>query len=314
MQMKACFSNKYWIVIMGAWVVFQIASCLVSNSMLYYCNWVLSDSVTGGAALQVIVNAVGQAPLGFGVFLLWPLARKFGKQRVFVVGFGLAAVGGAITFFSGSLAGAIGGLVIKSFGVLPSYLFMALLAEALDHIEWTNGFRADGFSASVYSIIITVSSGISYGILNGGISLLGYIQPATSDTVVNQPAAVQLFFKLCFAGLPAIAFFIIAFLLSMFTIDGMTEQISADLVQRQKDAAAARGEVYLSPEEKAAIEQEENDRIAEEKRIEELKTKCEKKGLDFETENAKYFAEQAEKQAKEDAKKAKKEAKKAKKD
>ena len=313
MQMKACFTDKYWVIIMSVWILYQITQYLATNSMLYYCNWVLSDSVTGGAALQVIVNAVGQAPLGFGVFLLWPLVRKFGKQKVSVVGYFMAAAGGLIICLSGNLGGAIGGLLLKSFGLLPTYVFMALLAEALDHIEWKNGFRADGFSASVYSIILTVSSGISYGILNGGISLLGYIQPASSDAVVTQPAAVQLFFKLCFGGLPAVGYVIIGILMIFFTVDGMTDQISTDLVQRRKDAAAARGEVYLSSEERAQIEQEENDRIAEAKRIEELKARCEKKGLNFEEENAKYHAALALKQAKEEEKKAKKEKKKSRK-
>ena len=222
----------------------------------------------------------------------------------------MAAAGGLIICFSGNLGGAIGGLLLKSFGLLPTYVFMALLAEALDHIEWKNGFRADGFSASVYSIILTVCTGISYGILNSGISLLGYIQPASSDAVITQPAAVQFFFKLCFGGIPAAGYVIIGILMIFFTVDGMTDKISADLVQRQKEAAAARGEVYLSMEERAQIEQEENDRIAEAKRIEELKARCEKKGLDLKEENGKYLAALAQKQAKEKAKKEKKEKKK----
>ena len=58
-------------------------------------------------------------------------------------------------------------------------------------------------------------------------------------------------------------------------------------------------------EEKAAAEQIENDRIAEENRVKELKAKCEKKGLSFDEEEAKYQAKLAAKKAKEDAKAAK---------
>ena len=313
-QMKACFTNKYWLIIMGVWVLYNITQYLATNSMLYYCNWVLSDSVTGGATLQVIVNMVGQAPLGFGVFILWPLVRKFGKKNVSIVGYALAGCGGLVILFcGGNLGGAIGGLLLKSFGLLPTYVFMAMLAEALDHIEWKNGYRADGFSASVYSIVITVSSGIAQSILMGGISLTGYISPETSTQVITQPESVQLFFKMCFGGIPACGYFLMAILLFGFGVEKMIPKISEELVQRRKDEAAARGEVYLSPEEKAALEQEENDRIAEEKRIEELKAKCEKKGLNFEEEEAKYQAKLAAAKAKEEAKKAKAEAKKKKK-
>ena len=51
------------------------------------------------------------------------------------------------------------------------------------------------------------------------------------------------------------------------------------------------------------MEQLEQDRIAEEKRIEELKEKCAKKGLSFQEEEAKYQAKLAAKKAKEAAKK-----------
>ncbi|MBQ1504017.1 MAG: MFS transporter, partial [Oscillospiraceae bacterium] len=70
--------------------------------------------------------------------------------------------------------------------------------------------------------------------------------------------------------------------------------------------AEARGEVYVSPEEKAKMEEEENDRIAEEARIRELKERCAKKDLNFEEEEAKYQAKLAQQKAREEAKAAKK--------
>ena len=307
-QMKACFTNRYWVLIMAVWLIYQITQYLSTNTLVYYCNWVLSSSVSGGAALQVIVNAIGQAPLGFGVFILWPLVRKFGKQKVSIIGYALAAVGGIVIFLANGLGAAIGGLLIKSMGLLPTYVFMAMLAEVLEDIEYENGYRADGFSASVYSIIITISMGISQSILLGGMSLTGYVQPDAAGEAV-QPALVKMFFKLCYGGIPAIGYLIMACLMIGFGVEKMMPKISETLIQRQKEAAAARGEVYLSPEEKAAIEQEENDRLAEENRIRELKEKCEKKGLNFDEEEAKYQAQKAAAAAKEAEKKAKAEAK-----
>lgn len=40
---------------------------------------------------QTILSAVGKFPLGFGVFLLWPLVKKFGKRPVMIIGFSIAA-------------------------------------------------------------------------------------------------------------------------------------------------------------------------------------------------------------------------------
>jgi len=67
----------------------------------------------------------------------------------------------------------------------------------------------------------------------------------------------------------------------------------------------AAGGVYISPEEKAAQELEEQEKISEQKRIEELKAKCAKKGLSFAEEEAKYQAKLKAKQDKANAKKKK---------
>lgn len=306
-QLKACFSDKYWLMIMAFWGIYQIFNVMQTSSMLYYCNWVLGNSVDSGTGLQVLVNAIGQAPLGFGIFILWPLVRKFGKRWVMQIGFVIAAIGSALVLFSGGNLGLVlGGLFIKSIGALPTYVIAAQLAEALDHIEWQNGFRADGFSASVNSILITISAGIGQSILFGGINHFGYIAPSMNTEIINQPDAMKTFFSWCFVGVPMVGYLLGSLIMTFFDIETKMPQISADITARHKAEAEARGEVYLSPEEKAAIEQEEQERKAEEKRIEELKEKCAKKGLKFEEEEAKYQAKLAEEKAKAEAKAAKK--------
>ena len=298
-QVKACFSNRYWLIIMGFFGLYQLFQFISTNSTLYYCNWVLSNSVDGGTGLQVMVNAIGQAPLGLGIFILWPLVRKFGKRIVAQIGFAIGAIGSLIILLNpGSLGAVLGGLVIKSFGLLPTYAVMAQIAEALDHIEWKNGFRADGFSASVYSILITVTAGIAQSVILGGVSLFGYISPANTAEIITQPAAVQSFFAWCYAGIPMIGFIIGAVLMTFFDVEKMIPQISADIIARRRAEAEARGEVYVSPEEKAVAEQESLDRLAEEKRLEELKAKCAKKGLNFEEEEKKYQEKAAKKNKK----------------
>ena len=311
-QMKACLQDKYWVIVMGFWILYQIQQSLMSNSMIYYCNWVLGNSVKSGAGNQVLVNMIGQAPLGIGIIVLWPLVRKFGKRKVMLCGFGIAGIGCLLVMLSGSNIGpALGALVLRSIGIIPTYVLSAQLAEALDHIEWKNGFRADGFSASIYSIAITVCAGISQTILLAGINGLGYIAPDSTDQIITQPNSIKIFFVICFVGVSFVVFLIGSLLMIPFDVEDKIPQISADLVERRKAEALARGEVYLSPEEKAAKEQEEMDRIAEEKRIEELKETCAKKGLNFAEEEAKYQEKLAAVKAKEAEKEAKKKAKEA---
>lgn len=306
-QLKACLTDRYWLAVMGFMLIYNIFNILQTNSMLYFCNWVISDSVDAGTGVQVIVNAIGQAPLGLGIVILWPLVKKFGKRWITQIGFVIGAAGCLLVLLNRNNLGLVlVGLFIKSIGALPTYAMMALLGEALDHIEWKNSFRADGFSASIYAVMVTVTAGLGQTIILGGINAFGYISPSSTAEIIKQPAAMQTFFTWCFVGVPMVGYLIGALIMSVYDLEDKMKQISADITARHKAEAEARGEVYISPEEKAALEQEEMERKAEEKRIEELKAKCAKKGLNFEEEEKKYQEKLAADIAKAEAKAAKK--------
>lgn len=303
-QLAVCFKDRYWVIIVAFFFVWQVYNNWMSTSLVYYCNWVLgsyNDGVT-----QTLVNAVGQAPLGFGVFILWPVAKKWGKHKTMLVGMAMSCIGALIGWLQPhNMLIVMLSMVVRSFGLLPTYLTAAMLAEALDHIEWKNGFRCDGFSASVISISATIGMGVAIGLFNLGLGSLGYQAPAADGSWVAQSTPVQNYFVFGFFGVPMITYLLVFAMMFFFDVEKHVPQMAEDITARHKAEAEARGEVYLSIEEKAAIEQAENDRIAEENRIAELKAKCEKKGLNFEEEEAKYQAKLAEKKAKAEAKAAK---------
>ncbi len=297
-QLKGCFKSQYWIVIMGIIIVYNLYNNFQVTSSLYYANWVLgtyNDGIT-----YTLMNAVGQAPLGLGVVILWPMVKKFGKTNCMIAGSGLAIVGSVIcALFPTNMGIVLGGLALRSFGTLPiTYVLMSMLADALDHVEWINGFRCDGFSSSVFSIILTVTVGISTGVFNLVLGMVNYVPPMADGTFVTQSAAVQNFFVIGWYIVPAVGAFLIGFLCSFFKLDKELPQIQREIAERHRAQALARGEEYVSPEEQAARELAEQERIAEEKRIEELKAKCAKKGLNFADEEAKYQAKLAAKDAK----------------
>ena len=92
MQVKACFTNKYWILVIVFTFLLHLCNSISHSSMIYYCNWVLGNSVQSGATKQLLVNVIGQAPMGFGIVLLWPMVRKYGKKKVTIVGFIIACL------------------------------------------------------------------------------------------------------------------------------------------------------------------------------------------------------------------------------
>lgn len=219
-QIAACLKDKYWVMILLFTVTLNLCNGLSGGSMLYYCNWVLGNSIDAGATKQILVNMIGQAPMGIGVVILWPLVRKFGKRKVTIAGFSLAAIGSLLVLLGGSHMGLVlGGLLIKSTGALPTYVMAALLAEALDHVEWKNGFRVDGFSASVNSIILSAVGGLSQTILLAGIYAFGYITPDSTAQIIVQSGAIRTFFGWCFAGLPMLGYIVCAVIMMFYDIE-----------------------------------------------------------------------------------------------
>lgn len=309
MQLKAIFTDKYMLLLLGYFLLYTLTSQLKNLSLPYYCNYVLgtySDGIT-----QTLVSVLGGIPMGIGIFAVWPLAKKFGKKNVTVVGFVLYAIGSAICWMAPTnLYIVLVGQFIKNIGGLPcAYVFMALFADTLDNLEWKNGFRCDGLAMSAYSVIITAAAGIVTGIFNGGIAAAGYIAPeavtvapeltdamqkifenadGTFSVIFNQPEAVTTIFTLFFVGLEAIAGLVYAVMLLPVTVEKTVGKKLVIIRARQRAEVESRGEVWVEPEIRAAEEQKQQDAEAEMYFRKELKERCEKKGLDYDTELEKH--------------------------
>lgn len=309
LQLKAIFTDKYMLLLLGYFLLYTLTSQLKNVSLPYYCNYVLgsySDGIT-----QTLVSVLGGIPMGIGIFAVWPLAKKFGKKNITVIGFLLYAAGSALCWMApANLYVVLVGQFIKNIGGLPcAYVFMALFADALDNLEWKNGFRCDGIAMSAYSVIVTAAAGFVTGIFNGGIAAAGYIAPETAamaptvteaiqkimenadgtfSVIFNQPQAVITIFTLFFVGLEAIAGVVYALMLVPVTVEKTVDKKLVIIRARQKAECEARGEVWFEPEVRAAREQKQMDIEAEEIYREELKERCRKKGLDYRSELEKH--------------------------
>ncbi len=187
-QMKTIFSDKYMVLMYVYFLVYTIGTTLKNLGLVYYCNYVLgtyNDGIT-----QMLVSVIGGVPMGIGIFAVWPLARKFGKRNVTMVGFLLYALGSLICWlFPTDLVTVLTGQFIKNIGGLPcAYVFMALFADCLDHLEWSKRIRADGAAMSIYNIIAVAMVGIMTGVFNWMLSLAGYIKPEAFQSAADAGA------------------------------------------------------------------------------------------------------------------------------
>ena len=182
-QMKLLFTDRYMLIIYGYFLVTTIGTTIKNIGLVYYCNYVLgtyNDGIT-----QMLVSVIGGIPMGIGIFAVWPLAKKFGKRNVTMVGCALIAIGSLICWmFPSNLVIVLIGQFIKNMGGLPgSYVFMALFADCLDHIEYKSCSRIDGTAMSIYNIIAVAMVGIMTGVFNMLLAKAGYIAPFTATSL-----------------------------------------------------------------------------------------------------------------------------------
>ena len=182
-QMKIIFTDKYMLLLYAYFLIYTVGSVLKNLSLVYYCNYVLgtyNDGVT-----QMLVSVIGGVPMGIGIFAVWPLAKRFGKRNITMAGFVLYAIGSLICWmFSTNLVVVLVGQFIKNIGGLPcSYVFMALFADCLDHLEWKSEKRVDGAAMSIYNIIAVAMVGIVTGVFNWMLALAGYVAPITAGSL-----------------------------------------------------------------------------------------------------------------------------------
>ncbi len=240
-QLKAVLHDPYWLLIIAYYVVSSIGTCFKNASLVYYCNYVLgtyNDGIT-----QTMVSVIGGVPMGIGIFAVWPLAKEFGKRNVTLVGFILYAIGGAICLLNPrNMVIVLIGQFIKNMGGLPSaYVFMALFADVLDHIEWKYRFRCDGLSTSIYTIIATVSVGVASGVMNLCLSKTGYIAPVFDEatkvtTGFAQNAATQNVFIFFFLGLEVITAAILVVILKFLNVEKNIDKEQKEIQARNSHA------------------------------------------------------------------------------
>ena len=300
-QLKIVLTDKYMLLMFVYFFIYTLGTSLKNIGLVYYCNYVLgtyNDGVT-----QTMISVIGGIPMGIGIFAVWPLAKKFGKRNVTLAGFILYAIGSAICWaVPTNMTIVLIGQFIKNIGGLPcAYVFMALFADGLDHLEWKSGVRSDGVAMSIYNILAVATIGVSTSLFNALISKAGYVAPKLVDGVTvaaEQSQAVKNMITFSFVGLETITGIILAVLLIFLSVEKTLSRKQAKIREYQRAEAEARGEEWISPEARAAEEEAKYLRENETAFEAALKEKCAAKGLDFEKELADYQKAAAEKAAK----------------
>ena len=292
-QMKALLSNRYFVILFLIATVSGIVDNFKGGNVQYfYIKFML-----GGAEnplMYTIYQVVTGVPLGIGAFAIYPMAKKFGIKNLTVGGYALVLIGSIMGWmFPDQMIPAMVGGFLRNVGWLPNaYIFATLMCFAYDSVEHKSHMRLEGMMGVA---VLTALQALIYAPFAGGfestILRMGFV-----DVEGIMPSVeVTNFMTLSFYLFDAILAAVVVILLPFVDVEKKLPEINAELLRRKKEAVLARGEEWIDPAEAERIEQEKAAVLREENRIADLKAKCAKKGLNFDTEDAKYLAKQAKK-------------------
>lgn len=290
-QMKALLSNKYFVIL----IIIATVSGIVDNYKGGNVQYFYIKFMLGGAEnplMYTIYQVVTGVPLGIGAFAIYPMAKKFGIKNLTVGGYALVLIGSIMGWmFPDQMIPAMVGGFLRNVGWLPNaYIFATLLCFAYDSVEYKSHMRLEGMMGVA---VITALQALIYAPFAGGfestILRLGFVDVEG----VIPSVEVTNFMTLSFYLFDAILAAVVVILLPFVDVEKKLPEINAELLRRKKEAVLARGEEWIDPEEQERLDAERADAQREANRIADLKAYCQKKGLDFDTENAKYLAKQA---------------------
>ena len=302
-QFKNLIVNKYFLLAMVVFIGVAFYDNLQGgNARVNMITYILGGNAENNYQFTYLLASM--QPMAIGAVVVPILAKHISSRKIMMVSSVIALAGIAIALINpySFLVAVAGGFVFACGIFAITNMNGIFMQQASADIEYKHGYRPEGTLA--VGIITTVISAIMTplnAVYETGLTLNGYVAGAT-----QQPQGVNNWILFAYYGAYAVLAVIIFVVCIFFDMEKKLPTVHAELRERAKKAAEDRGEVYISPEEQDRLEMEAAAKELEESRIAELKEKCQKKGLDFETENRKYLDAQAAKKAKLEAKLAKK--------
>ena len=217
-QLKAVTTDKFWWIIVIFYLLFQFSGAMKNLSMVYFCKSILSDE-SGG--IQTLLAVLGAIPMAVAVAIVWPLSNKFGKKNVTVAGLIIGVIGGIIAIIGqGNVVPVAIGVALKCLGSAPAcYMILAMISDALDHIEAKRGFRCDGLTMSIYSSIMVAATPVCTALFN-----------AISGSGTNAVAV-----SVSYVWIETIAYAICGILLIFFTVEKNLDKDQEIIKQRNEE-------------------------------------------------------------------------------
>lgn len=224
--------NGPWIALFALTILVFITLSMRNGVMVYYFRYYV-----GNEDLFSLFNIFGLGSTMIGILFSKPLAMRFGKRNVFMVGLSVTAVLMAVFIVLPAKAIVLTFAleVVRQFAYgITIPLLWAMMADVADYSEWKTGRRA---TAVVFSaIVFGLKAGLGFGGAIGGwlLSLYGYVPN------VGQSQEALLGIRMTGSVFAAIPFVLGVVCLFFYRIDkDLNLRITEELTERRKQFATA---------------------------------------------------------------------------
>jgi len=228
------FKNRAMVAIVVAALLLLIATMLVQAMASYL--WLIYFN---NGQMASIATTLALLPTLLLLPVATPLARRFGKREISVVGVGLAALIYIVLFFlplSNSPWAFIVAITLAGVGLgIFNMLIWAFITDVIDYQEVLVSQRDDGVVYSVYSWARKVGQALAAGLGGWALGIIGY----QAGTTTQEPRTVTGIYMLT-TLVPGILYALVTVVLLLwYPLSRKTVEQNSDILNRRHAAEMA---------------------------------------------------------------------------
>lgn len=216
---KLLFSNKYYVMICGTYILQQIYGAMISMG-LYYMIYILFNK-----ELFPVFSWAVNIPLIAALLITPSLVAKWkGMYKLNLTGYVIGTIGRALVVvaaYLGSVELMILFTAIAAFGMGPWQGDMnAVIAECSEYTYLTKGKRVDGTMYSCTSLGVKLGGGLGTAIAGWLLAFCGF-----NEKLAVQPESCIQMLKAMYLWIPLVITLIITIIMSKMKVEKANEKI-----------------------------------------------------------------------------------------
>jgi len=226
-DLKDLIRNKPWIILLIIGLLFNVYNSIKQGIVvIYFTHYLHNQLLAATYMVGLMLASIG------GAMITSPLGKRLGKRNLFIYALIFSAVVNALLVFcsSDNITGIFTIGIISEFGaaIFPT-LFFAMLGDAADFSEFTNGRRATGLVYSAGSFATKFGGGIAGAIIGFVLAAFNY---NGQDTVAIQGAVPGIIMLM--SWIPAIIALIAAGVMTLYPLNQKKmDEITIELNNRR---------------------------------------------------------------------------------